>query len=258
MINIVKVKEDLTGKKFGRLTVIEQADDHISTSGKHSPMWKCICDCNKERFVYVISSSLKSGNTLSCGCLHNELAANYLSNKRRKYNIYEFTNEYGICYDENKENKWIFDKEDYEKILPYYWRSSNSKWGKYAVAKDLVNNTTVQMSRIIMDVPIGDKRQVDHINHDVSNNRKENLRICTNSENSMNKGLIKSNTSGVTGVTWNRRLNKWVSQIMINKKHIHLGVFCDFNDAVKAREDAEIKYFGEYRYKGDNNYECIS
>ena len=105
---------------------------------------------------------------------------------------------------------------------------------------------------------LGDKRQVDHINHDVSNNRKENLRICTNSENSMNKWLIKSNTSGVTVVTCNRRLNKWVSQIMINKKHIHKRVFCKFNDAVKAREDAEIKYFGEYRYKGDNNYECIS
>ena len=70
MINIVKVKEDLTGKRFGRLTVIEQAEDHVSKSGNHYAKWKCQCDCGNT--VCVDGYKLKSGNTKSCGCYMSE------------------------------------------------------------------------------------------------------------------------------------------------------------------------------------------
>jgi hypothetical protein len=64
----------------------------------------------------------------------------------------------------------------------------------------------------------------------------------------MNKGIISNNTSGATGVIWNKRLNKWQSRITVDKKDIYLGSYNNFEDAVKARKEAEEKYFGEFSY----------
>jgi hypothetical protein len=62
--------EDLTGQRFGRLVVIEKAEDHISPSGYKFSQWLCLCDCGGEKTI--LASSLKRGNTCSCGCLHKE------------------------------------------------------------------------------------------------------------------------------------------------------------------------------------------
>ena len=242
---MVKVREDLTGQRFGKLTVIEQAEDYIDKCNIHKSMWKCKCDCGKEK--NILGASLKSGNSTSCGCFHKETISKIMNKMRSKHNIYEFNNNYGVCYTDNKEYYWLFDLEDYDKIKDYYW-SPNSKKSKYASAKDKKLNTTVQMSRIIMGIPIQDKRKVDHINHNVFDNRKDNLRVCTNSQNNMNKGLQSNNTSGVTGVTWRKEKHKWEAQIRLNRKNMHLGLFQNFDDAIRTRKEAEEKYFGEYSY----------
>ena len=66
----MKTPRDLTGQKFGRLTVLRQAPDRIKPSGAHSKMWECQCDCGN---IKIISrSSLVSGDTISCGCYHKE------------------------------------------------------------------------------------------------------------------------------------------------------------------------------------------
>ena len=57
---------DLTGKKFGKLTVIERAEDYVSPKGARSPKWLCQCECGNQ--VTVMASNLKSGATTSCGC----------------------------------------------------------------------------------------------------------------------------------------------------------------------------------------------
>lgn len=57
---------DLTGKRFGMLTVIELAEKKVFPSGQTQTQWKCKCDCGKE--VIVLSRNLKTGNTQSCGC----------------------------------------------------------------------------------------------------------------------------------------------------------------------------------------------
>ena len=67
---------DLTGQKFGRLTVIQETDKRID--GKI--VWKCQCECGNT--VNVISTNLRKGNTLSCGCYHKEVITNDISNKR--------------------------------------------------------------------------------------------------------------------------------------------------------------------------------
>ena len=82
---------------------------------------------------------------------------------------------------------------------------------------------------------------VDHINHNRLDNRKQNLRLCTQGENLRNKK--------VKGVTFDKRRNKWYARIMINRKNLHLGSFDTKEEAIEARKQAEIEYFGEYRYK---------
>ena len=64
--------EDLTGQKFGRLTVVERTEDRITSKRRHI-RWDCTCDCGTKH-VIVTTSSLKSGNTKSCGCLQKEKA----------------------------------------------------------------------------------------------------------------------------------------------------------------------------------------
>ena len=63
----------------------------------------------------------------------------------------------------------------------------------------------------------------------------------------MNSKLYVNNTSGYKGVYWDKKHEKWLAQITYNKKNIHLGCFDDIEKAIKARADAELKYFGEYR-----------
>ncbi len=105
---------------------------------------------------------------------------------------------------------------------------------------------TILLHRFLVDAP--PDKVVDHIDGDDYNNRKSNLRICTNTENIRNQKLSKLNKSGHKGVYWNHELvtPKWRANIKVNKKTIHIGYYDNYEDACKAREEAEIEYFGEY------------
>ena len=70
-----------------------------------------------------------------------------------------------------------------------------------------------------------------------------------------NKSFNKNSKSKIKGVYWSERLGKWYAKIHYNRKSIHLGVFENQNDAIKARKNAEQKYFGEYAYKDYKNME---
>lgn len=86
--------ENLTGMVFGRLTVIERADDHICPSGQHIRQWKCRCSCGNT--TIVSSRNLKTGNTASCGCKSTERKTKHNLWNSRIYKIY-----YGMkarCY----------------------------------------------------------------------------------------------------------------------------------------------------------------
>lgn len=86
---------------------------------------------------------------------------------------------------------------------------------------------------------------IDHIDQDPSNNKIENLRLISQSQNLHNTGNPKNNTSGVKGVSWNKKCNKWCAYIMIDNKTTYLGLHIDFNKACQARKKAELKYFPE-------------
>lgn len=70
---MVRVKEDLKGRRFTRLVVLEQAEDFIGTNGRHYPQWLCQCDCGSDP-VIKRGDSLKNGHAKSCGCLHLEVS----------------------------------------------------------------------------------------------------------------------------------------------------------------------------------------
>lgn len=64
------MRTNLIGHKYGRLTVLEMAEDLVSSSGYHTVMWKCLCDCGEK--VIVRGKCLTQGVTKSCGCLQRE------------------------------------------------------------------------------------------------------------------------------------------------------------------------------------------
>ena len=77
---MVKVRDDLTGKVFGRLTVLEQTDDYINPcSGDHVARWLCECSCEKHSRIKVVGTQLKSGMTQSCGCKKQDIRLNDLT-----------------------------------------------------------------------------------------------------------------------------------------------------------------------------------
>lgn len=91
--------------------------------------------------------------------------------------------------------------------------------------------------------PSGD---IDHINGDRSDNRIDNLRIATRTQNNQNSKIRKDNSSGVKGVHFFTRTQKWQAYIDLNRKRISLGYFHDLESAKKARLEAEDKYHGSY------------
>jgi hypothetical protein len=226
------MKENLIGVTFGHWTVIKIINNRILL---------CECDCKDKTIKEVYKFNLQSGKSTSCGCYNKEI----ISNLKSKYNTYDLTGEYGIGYT-SKEEPFYFDLEDYDKIKNYCWRKDKYK---YIVTNEKEDDRKIiKMHRLIMNVYDEDIK-IDHIFHNRYDNRKKFLRIASNIENSQNRSLQSNNTSGYTGVWYDKKRNKWVAEIKVNKKKKHIGRFNNLQDAVIARKNAEIKYFGDFRYK---------
>ncbi len=92
--------------------------------------------------------------------------------------------------------------------------------------------------------------EIDHINHDRTDNKLINLRDVTHQENCQNKQINKNNTSGVCGVGWHKVTSKWAAKIKVHYKETHLGVYADKFEAICARKSAENKH-GFHKNHGD-------
>jgi hypothetical protein len=88
--------------------------------------------------------------------------------------------------------------------------------------------------------------EVDHIDGDKTNNAISNLRCASRAENEVNKGLKKSNTSGIKGVRWEKHTQKWYAFITVNAKMMSLGRYDSVADAVEARERVAKRIHGEF------------
>jgi len=147
------------------------------------------------------------------------------------------------------------DEADHEWLSQWRWSAMYSCGIWYAVrtqylpgsTKTHPKRKTILMHRQILGLGHADKHQADHINHDGLDNRRENLRTCSNAENHFN--LRKSKThigSHFKGVGWKSDRCKWRSRIKIGGKDIHLGYFSSEIDAAQAYDEAALKYFGEF------------
>lgn len=236
--------KDLTGQRFGRLTVVERAEDYVEPkSGRHRARWLCNCDCGNKTIILDCNLMKKNG-TKSCGCLRQ----NFAYNLNKSYNTYDLSGEFGIGYT-SKGEEFYFDLEDYDKIKDYCWYINNRN---YVCAK--ANNKQILLHRVVLQ--INDKYEVDHKHGEQSrrDNRKSNLRPCTHSNNMRNVGLRINNTSGVTGVHFDKNKQKWVVRIVIDGKRNVIGEYDNFEDAKRRRVEAEQKYYGEYSYDNSQSY----
>ena len=148
------------------------------------------------------------------------------------------------------QNRWgevissfLIDEEDVY-VTQYNWRISRDG---YVYRKK--NGKTILLHRALFNDTDIQGKVIDHINGVTTDNRRCNLRVCTPAENSRNAGISKSNTSGITGVSWRKDRQKWRSHIRFEGKFYALGHYDNLEDAIKARKEAEVKYFGEFRRK---------
>jgi hypothetical protein len=224
---------DLTGKKFGKLTVIrrptkKECDKH--NLKKDITHWMCKCECKK--IIFVCSRRLLKGLQPSCGC-------EPLPVINKKHNEYDLSGKYGIGYDRAGKGEFYFDLEDYEIIKEICWCFQGSG---YLTGKIPGTRKYILLHRLVMGLP---KEDVDHENRIRHDCRKENLRIATDVQNAQNRTTPFTNKSGVAGVSKARTKNKnWRASLSNKGKQIHLGTFKKFKDAVIARLKAELKYCG--------------
>lgn len=226
---------DMTGMQFGKLTVLRRVDNNSHGSAQ----WLCRCTCGNEKVI--LGSNLRNGKTTSCGCYGKEvLSSPDVRQALRKYNRYELHEDYVTLYTNNG-LPFLVDIDDFSKVYDFACWSASKK----GYIEGRHDKQHYFLHRFIMNCP--EDMYVDHISGDVLDNRKSNLRIVTIQQNQMNHKLHSTNTSGVSGVSWNKRSNKWHSRIIYKGKCYHLGYYDDINDAIQARYNAEMQYYGEYR-----------
>lgn len=140
----------------------------------------------------------------------------------------------------------LIDDEDADLVGQYKWFAVwiRDRW--YAMSKEHTNRRvrTIYLHRVIMGDPPG--QRVDHHNGDTFDCRRQNLRICTVSQNAQNAMIGLRNKSGYKGVSWNTKAERWVAWIRANGRNIYLGQFVDARDASLAYDRAAREHFGEY------------
>lgn len=211
--------KDLTNERFGMLTVKENANDPYvnPSSGRHVQRWLCKCECGKA--CIVLSTQLKAGKRVNCGCVdprtkhgmattseyknHNAMKSRCNNPMNTRYSDYGGR---GIKYDA----KW----ETFEG----FWEDMGDSY-----------SPGLELDRI-------------DVNGDYC---KENCRWANKSLQSFNRRIDAKNTSGKSGVSFAKNVGKWYAYIDFEGKRISLKLHDTYDAAVNARLEAELKYFGE-------------
>lgn len=139
----------------------------------------------------------------------------------------------------------IVDDEDYEWLNQWKWTLNRcGKDGKYLYAGREANGKQIRMHRQILGLTKNDPEMADHINHNGLDNRKCNVRICSNQQNQANSKRKNVGSSKYLGVRWHN--NKWAASI--GKKRSHIGYYKNEIDAAKAYDKKAKELFGEYAH----------
>lgn len=220
--------EDLTGKKYNKLLIVEYShkEKKKKQTGWHH-FWKCLCDCGNTKIVRGLSD-LKNGKTVSCGCVRLKNSyVNTLTHGRTKTKEYRsWSSMKKRCYTPS-----TFKFEEYGgrgiKVC--------DRW------KHSFENFLEDMGECPENFTL-DRKSVD------GNYYPDNCRWADLSTQAYNQRKSKRNTTGKVGVTYMEKDKLWIARISFKNERIYLGSFHTYEDAVKARELGEIKYYGEIKH----------
>lgn len=248
-----KPKEDFTGMKFGRLTVICRANDYHCPNGRDvSAKWHCICDCDKHNLVDVKHSHLKCGSTLSCGCLNKEIAKQTIKfaqdsckkplkdNPSLELNLVDDEHEpFGKFRCDNDDSVEVyFSMSDFDTIKDICWHIEYVHNGYVRVR----NKKSQSMHRLF------GMKDADHINRNALDNRRENLDDkATRTDQAHNQKLPTNNTSGVKGVRYESDglSRPWRAELQNYGKYVLRKYYKTKDEAIVARLNAEMQYLSE-------------
>ncbi len=135
----------------------------------------------------------------------------------------------------------LVDADDYEWLNQWKWTIHVGR--KYPYAARNSHSKIIKMHRLILGItdPLIWK---DHVNRCGIDNRRVNLRIAEYTLNARNASMRVDNKSGLRGVCWNKRSQKWVAQIFVNKKVISCGYYSDIKEAAMAYDKAALRFRG--------------
>ncbi len=211
-------KKDLVGQRFARWVVIGEGEDYVYPSGKKSFRWICKCDCGEEGLVH--GSHLKNGTSQSCGCFNREQSSTHGLSQTRAYKAY------GHMKRRCSENASPKDKE------LYFDRGIGvcERW-----------QDAVLFFQDMGECPDGfELERLDP----TKGYYPENCVWADENTQAQNRGRFKNNTSGKTGVMWDKTREKWRVFLYHKKVKYEGGFFFDFDAAVQKRLEMELEIIG--------------
>ena len=212
---------DLTGHRYGKLVVLERAS--TQSDRKHPfAYWKCVCDCGNEKICRA--DFLRNGSFHSCGSCP----------------VITDEGEY-MKYTDSSGRFFIFDREDLDIVKLHRWNVSNHDGH---VDCSTASGELFILTRLLMNLQNPDET-VTHLNGNIWDNRKSNLRICDRVHRDARRKLYATNTTGYKGVS-RCKDGKYVANIRKDKKTMYLGHYDTAKDAAKAYDAAAIGLFGEF------------
>jgi hypothetical protein len=138
----------------------------------------------------------------------------------------------------------LIDADDVERVSKFKWYASEKDKWTYALKGRTDESPYAAMHRFIMNAPEG--LHVDHINGNGLDNRKSNLRICTNQQNRWNQDSHRGSSSQYKGVFFEKRRERWRAEIRFDHRRIKLGDFPNEIEAAKAYDKIAWLCFGEF------------
>ncbi len=136
----------------------------------------------------------------------------------------------------------LVDDEDFDRYSGRSWYVTTGQW-PYAVSSN-GHARLIYLHKIIVDAY--PHQRVDHINGDTFDNRRDNLRLCSNAENCRNQSRRSDCMSGFKGVSWQADRKSWRCQIMMDYQKINLGNYSDREEAAYVYDQAALQLFGEF------------
>jgi len=233
-MSLYNKKHDVNiGDIFGYLKV-------IGKDNTKERYYLCEClRCNNGVIKSIRKDHLYNYETIDCGCEKN----------RKHKDTFKATHNPYVIEDNvvkmkcSNSNLWFtFDLDDLDLANKYSWYEKDNSGYIYTRCE---SGKLLRFHRYILGLNNNDFNNgiiVDHIDGNPSNNRRDNLRICTASENMKNIKIRSNNKSGFMGVHYVDRIKRYHAYITVNGKRINLGYYKNINDAVIARKEAEEKY----------------